>query len=262
MDERLRLIVYRNNAIFDDVIVRLQRVSRYDEICGREFASSAEDNVENNKCKKITEPVSLCTKGLNSYLVSAYVATLSRSYVYRKSAMRVLIKFQKKHSRSQAEKYVHIIFVRLRTPKKQFLDYKWNERLMQIVIEKQEADHAMSWLSTLGGAFSALGEEFTNCAEIAGKISVKQLELALRLNNPLLVARCKLYTALSLIQRDQFITPQHIIKRIYKLALKEKDVRLQNMCHGIWAKLRYSYKQYKQRKKFVSFKTLHISAKT
>lgn len=27
--------------------------------------------------------------------------------------------------------------------------------------EKIEIDHLMSWLSTLGGAFSALGEQFT-----------------------------------------------------------------------------------------------------
>lgn len=34
---------------------------------------------------------------------------------------------------------------------------------MQMVLEKQETDCAMSWLSTLGGAFSALGEEFKHC---------------------------------------------------------------------------------------------------
>lgn len=38
-----------------------------------------------------------------------------------------------------------------------------NKILMQIIREKQEADCAMSWLSTLGGAFSALGEEFEHC---------------------------------------------------------------------------------------------------
>lgn len=32
-----------------------------------------------------------------------------------------------------------------------------------MAIERREVDHAMSWLSTLGGAFSALGEEFQHC---------------------------------------------------------------------------------------------------
>lgn len=29
--------------------------------------------------------------------------------------------------------------------------------------ERREIEHAMSWLSTLGGAFSALGEEIPYC---------------------------------------------------------------------------------------------------
>lgn len=38
-----------------------------------------------------------------------------------------------------------------------------NQRITQIAMERREVDHAMSWLSTLGGAFSALGEEFQYC---------------------------------------------------------------------------------------------------
>lgn len=95
---------------------------------------------------------------------------------------------------------------------------------------------------------------------MAGKISVKQFELALRLDDPLIVARCRLYAALSLIQRGHFATPKYMIQKIYKFAIKEKDIRLQNMCQGIWAKLRYSYKQYRQQKKSLLLKTLHISS--
>lgn len=29
--------------------------------------------------------------------------------------------------------------------------------------EKRELDSALAWLSTLGGAFSALGDDFENC---------------------------------------------------------------------------------------------------
>lgn len=38
-----------------------------------------------------------------------------------------------------------------------------NQKITQIAMERREVDHAMSWLSTLGGAFSALGEEFQYC---------------------------------------------------------------------------------------------------
>jgi hypothetical protein len=34
-----------------------------------------------------------------------------------------------------------------------------NERIERLVMERRELENAMSWLSTLGGAFSALGEE-------------------------------------------------------------------------------------------------------
>ena len=144
--------------------------------------------------------------------------------------------------------------------------------------EKREIDNAMSWLSTLGGAFSALGEEIPYCvrnklfnfisitktenyvrkfnhfhiytqAEVAGKISVKQFKLAYRLGDPLLVARCKLYAALSLIQRGDLKTPKHMLREIYKFGVKEKDVRLQNMCQGVWAKLKYCHNRRKQLKK-------------
>ncbi|GAB1870095.1 hypothetical protein CAJAP_11174 [Camponotus japonicus] len=257
MDVCLRLIIYRDNMIFNDIIVRLQAVFKYD--IDEWFKGPAGDNVENTY---VAKPVCLCAKGLNSYLVSAYTVTLSKSFVYRKSAMKVLKTFLQTRNNlfDIYEGYLQIIFIRLRMPRKQFLDYNWNNRLMQMVLERQETDCAMSWLSTLGGAFSALGEEFEHCAEMAGKISIRQFELALRLDNPLLTARCRLYSALSLIQRGYFTTPKYMIQRIYKFAIKEKDVRLQNMCQGVWAKLRHNYKQYKQ-KKSVSFKTLYISSK-
>lgn len=54
---------------------------------------------------------------------------------------------------------------------------------MQMVIERQEADHAMSWLSTLGGAFSALGEEFEHCVSFAAGFFIK-------LYNMLSLIRC------------------------------------------------------------------------
>lgn len=94
---------------------------------------------------------------------------------------------------------------------------------------------------------------------MAGKISVRQFELALRLDNPPLVARCRLYSALSLIQRGYFRAPCCMIKKIYRYALLEKDVRLQNMCQGVWSKLQYCYKRYKQQKRSASSKMLYIS---
>lgn len=42
------------------------------------------------------------------------------------------------------------------------IDYRWNEYVYFMARERCELDHSLSWLSTLGGAFSALGKGL-NC---------------------------------------------------------------------------------------------------
>lgn len=88
---------------------------------------------------------------------------------------------------------------------------------------------------------------------MAGKISVHQFALALRLGDPLLVARCKLYAALSIIQQGNLRIPRIMIRDIHKFAVHQRDTHLRRMCQGVWAKLKYCYKLRKQRKKQMSF---------
>jgi len=137
---------------------------------------------------------------------------------------------------------------------------------------KIECDYMMSWLSTLGGGFSALGEQFSNCvnysiidwfrlmlyilflkAEVAGKISLKQLKIGLRLGDPFLQARCKLYYSISLIQIGRLRAAKKIIRQQYAFALRHKkyDLRLVRMCEGIWIKLQYEYRLRLERLKYV-----------
>lgn len=120
-----------------------------------------------------------------------------------------------------------------------------------MIRERCELDHALSWLSTLGGAFSALGDYFSNCALIAGKISVHQLQLALRLNDPNIVTRCRLYFSLSLIQRKYFKLAKRIVEEEFVKAKCDVvvDERLIRMCKGIWAKLQYEYDIYRNKNK-------------
>lgn len=114
---------------------------------------------------------------------------------------------------------------------------------MRVLIwEQLESDHMMSWLSTLGGAFSALGDYFEDRANIAGKISVKQMELAFRLGDPGLISRCLLYFSIALIQKHKFRSAQRIIKSQFTFAKQIEDIRLTKMCLGIWSKLQYSHK--------------------
>lgn len=54
--------------------------------------------------------------------------------------------------------WVHSLKFILKATQYDLIDYNWNNRVCGMVRERCELDHALSWLSTLGGAFSALGE--------------------------------------------------------------------------------------------------------
>ncbi|KAA0201746.1 hypothetical protein HAZT_HAZT008091 [Hyalella azteca] len=83
------------------------------------------------------------------------------------------------------------------------------------VQELSELDAWMSWLSTLGGACSALGDGSVRWADTAASISVRQMTIARRLGDPTIVARCRLYTAIACIQKHQYkvLYPDGLMKR-------------------------------------------------
>lgn len=56
--------------------------------------------------------------------------------------------------------------------KKEYIDYAWGEIVRTLIWEDLELDYMFSWFSTLGGAFSALGDYKGSAADTAGKISV------------------------------------------------------------------------------------------
>lgn len=117
--------------------------------------------------------------------------------------------------------------------------------------EKCELENALSWLSTLGGAFSALGDYFVNSALVAGKISYHQLVLAMRMGDPTIASRCKLYFSLSLIQRRKFKLARKIIEKEFEECKNAVilDTRLVKMCLGIWSKLQYEHQKYREERK-------------
>ncbi|XP_068238814.1 uncharacterized protein F58A4.6 [Palaemon carinicauda] len=129
----------------------------------------------------------------------------------------------------------------------QIIDYEWNGRMTRSAIERLHLDTAMSWLSTLGGACSALGDNDVEFAEKAGQISFQQMDLALRIGDPAMVSRCRLYLSISFIQQCRFKVASAVIRHEYYWAhsfpKEMRDRRLINMCHGIWKKLQYEKKK-------------------
>ena len=150
-----------------------------------------------------------------------------------------------------------------------------SKRAALLAWEKVEIDNLMSWLSTLGGAFSALGDSFGRCvscgflirglcehsmhsigwsfqADIAGKISIYQWKIGMRSGDPAVISRCKLYYSISLIQKGRLKAAKYLVLQEYERAKKEREIggdeRLYKMCHGIWLKLQYSYFMRKQKR--------------
>jgi Domain of unknown function (DUF4807) len=138
---------------------------------------------------------------------------------------------------------VRIVFVEKCA--RQFLTFQISRgyRVYRIVWEKIEIEHMLSWLSTLGGAFSALGDYFLDRASIAGKISIKQLHLAMRIGDPFIITRCLLFLSIALMQRGHLRSSKHLLRRQYEFAKQhvDYDQKLFNMCLGIHTKLQYLY---------------------
>ncbi|XP_061391011.1 uncharacterized protein F58A4.6 [Musca vetustissima] len=142
-----------------------------------------------------------------------------------------------------ALKDTQLLWLQIVPPAKEIIDYRWNRMLARKLWEKIETDYLMSWLSTLGGGYSALGEQFSECAQVAGKISRKQLRIGIQLGDPFLQSRCLLYYSISLIQIGRLRTAKYIIRSQYAFARanEEMDSRLVKMCKGIWLRLQYEY---------------------
>lgn len=78
---------------------------------------------------------------------------------------------------------------------------------------------------------------------MAGRISMQQLKLACRLGDPRIVARCRLYFALSLIQQKRLKAARYLVENVYHDAITcyKVDTRLRRMCIGIWTKLQFEW---------------------
>ncbi|XP_039296046.1 uncharacterized protein F58A4.6 [Nilaparvata lugens] len=184
------------------------------------------------------------TIAMSGYSMTQFLRTLVYSQVYRKLVIRNCVVNKK------IRKDYFCVEVKLKN-EGSFIDHRWFERIERLYIERRELDNIMSWLSTLGGGFSALGEYQPAFALKAGQISCDQMKLALRLGDDLVVARCKLYFSLSLIQRGYLKPARKVIEEQFKFATNHivLDQRLVNMCKGIWAKLKYEHRLRCNRKR-------------
>ncbi|KAK3864534.1 hypothetical protein Pcinc_029802 [Petrolisthes cinctipes] len=183
---------------------------------------------------------------------AVFLRELRTSKTYRQMVLQNWTNCHSKDSQSGTRKKL-IIQWKLKDTVPYVIDYQWCIRMNRCTQERQQLDNSMSWLSTLGGACSALGDYNASFALMAGTISLQQLEIAMRLGDHGIMSRCRLYAAISFIQQCKFKLAKSIIIQEYhwlqSLPTDLQDIRIANMCLGIWTKLKYERAMHRNKVK-------------
>ncbi|XP_038215863.1 uncharacterized protein LOC119835229 [Zerene cesonia] len=201
---------------------------------GINFASG-DQNYECNKIH-IENENKLNRKTLGYKTTALFLQPFLRECVYSDVYRRNIIRYLNEISGNSGTVFFKLI---LEPPDKEVIDYIWNDRVQHLLRTRIEIENAFAWLSTLGGAYSALGDYFEHCAEEAGRISIKQYRLSKMLGDESLCARSRLYLALAYSQKGNLKLSRHIVRSVADFARITNDKRLNRMCQGVWAKLKY-----------------------
>ena len=87
------------------------------------------------------------------------------------------------------------------------------------------------WISTLGGAYSALGDHSPLHAAEAELLAIKQYRVAIALGDPSLAGRCKLFVAWSYSQRGAYAAAEMAIASLERETIhRGSDEKLLHMC--------------------------------
>lgn len=124
---------------------------------------------------------------------------------------------------------------------KSLIDYSWSRKILELVGNKAKLVESFSWLSTVGGGFSALGEKDSNFSMRAGSLSLgQQLHLAEQLGDDRLKVMCHLFAALAALQLENKLFCYNYMRRVavpLLLALPYRDPILMNMVKHIFFRL-------------------------
>jgi len=102
-----------------------------------------------------------------------------------------------------------------------------------------EIEEGLSWLSTLGGAFSSLGDRNVHFAKKAGQISLSQLRLSTVFGDPNLIARCFIYISHSLCQQGYRKKAIRLVKKILYPYLVHLNGNIERIVAQMYRSLRF-----------------------
>lgn len=121
----------------------------------------------------------------------------------------------------------------------QNLDFSWERRMKHLFRHMLDLEKLMWNLSTLGGAYSAMGDFDTDYAKTAMKITTHQISLAKMYGDPVILARCYLYTALAEAQLGHLSLAVSIVRAVRHWAKQNSNTEIVlKCCEGVYQKLR------------------------
>lgn len=113
------------------------------------------------------------------------------------------------------------------------LDKVWWSKLELLIKIKVRLEESNSWLSTIGGAMSCLGENDPNFCVRAGLLSIRQqLRVAKIIGDPRLIAKCRIFAALALCQLGKKALCYKFMEESVLPAIRElpeRDLVIENM---------------------------------
>ena len=132
------------------------------------------------------------------------------------------------------------------------LDYEGGALAQAVLLRAVETEDALHWLSTLGGAYSNLGEGSLDRARQAGRNALKQLAVVGRDGDVTMAMKCWLFIGQSLVQQGRFKAARRILRSVWaechkpQVSALASTPKLVNMCQGIWNRLVHEQREAKR----------------
>lgn len=127
------------------------------------------------------------------------------------------------------------------------IDQKSCDLVNRKLWESIEREDALHWLSTLGGAFSNLGEHNVEFAKRAGDNALRQMRIIVAIGDPSLLFHCWIFISMSLMQQKRLRESRKVLEWIYNsqksLPADQADSKVIKMCLGCWSRLKFHWQK-------------------
>ena len=172
---------------------------------------------------------------VHPYMSLVFMNLMENSSTYRQSTIN--------YWTQNLQENVHLyLYPCLQTPP--FLDVKSCSLATLLLWKVIEQEDALHWLSTLGGAFSNLGESNQQFAERAGRNAFKQMMLGSRCGDLAVVAKCRLFVAHADLQLGRLRSAARLVRSVWRLCHQQPlaglaiTSKLITMCQGVWSRVK------------------------